>query len=139
MNNILPHAYFVEVVWLVESLVTLGLVAWAATSTHNDRTRLQIQLRAWSTKIPRSYTPQADGSYRAELWRALETLGLLAGAVYVTFFHSLDGRPVIFWDLWENLQPMRLLWVFVTTCKLGASFTARYHRYLADLYDERRR
>jgi hypothetical protein len=136
MKNILPHAYFTEATWLVMALSAEVLVIWMATSTWQDREKLRAYVKGHKGfVVPFAYFSQANGNYRAELWRVGEVTLILGVAAFYTLFHSHEGQPVEFWNFWENVAPIRLLANAITACKVGSALTARWHRRDADILD----
>jgi hypothetical protein len=129
MDNLLPHAYFNELLQCVLAGLGWILIAWMAFSAYIDFQRLKIVMRAHkrTITIPKDYIWQAKGSLTAELWRLLEITQLLIIGIW-SVTYSTDNQPVIFWDWDANVNVWRVLAVTITLCKMMAALTARYYR-----------
>jgi hypothetical protein len=140
MVNIFPRAYFSEVLLTAFGLVAWVFVAWMVWSTGRDVYRAiqasEENKRAanpkWNFSV--SLIFQGMGFFASELWRLFETT-LLVGIGLWMMFHSIEGQPVEFWNLQENLRFDRVLAVMITGSKMMASLTARYFRRKANRVD----
>jgi hypothetical protein len=141
MINVLPQAYFIEVLQLTMACTALVLVCWMIYDTWFE---LEVQREAKKNDptLPEDWWWWAVGSYKQELWRLFETSVLTGVGFWSVFTSTPDGwtyyywfdykHSVSFWDPYQNLNVWRIVAILITGAKFGASITARYYRQLAN-------
>lgn len=134
MVNIFPQAYLIELLQLVCAVIAWLFVAWMVYSTGIDLRRAIDAQKNPRWTVPSSFIAQGKGYFTAEIWRLIETTLLILIGIWMVI-HSIDGKPVLFFDIEENLRLDRLTAFAITTCKMMAAFTARYFRHLANAQD----
>lgn len=141
MYNLLPQAYFIEVVQWALALIAVVLVAWMVYDTWVDLQTYREAIRR-DRELPLDWFWQALGNYRQERWRLFETLLLLGVGSWSLITSTPDGKvyyiwdynhSVVFWDYHQNINVWRVIALLITACKVGSSLTARYYRHRANL------
>jgi hypothetical protein len=134
MGYLLPRAYLSELLLLIFGVIAWVLVAWMVWSTGRDVYRATIANgdSRWKFSVGMIY--QGFGYFAAELWRLVEVTLLLGIGVWAVF-HSIDGKPVQFLNVQENLRPDRVIGLMITWSKMMAGLTARFFRRKANKAD----
>jgi hypothetical protein len=134
MGYLFPRAYFSELLLLVCAVIAWVLVAWMVWSTGRDLYRAALANDGVRWKFSLGMIYQGFGYFAAELWRLFE-VSLLVGIGLWSVVHSIDWKPVEFWNLQENLRPDRVIALMITMAKMMAGLTARFFRRKANQAD----